>query len=44
MPMEMQCTCLGNALRKGKKEEVKLKFQRHRDEMLKQKKQRMEGP
>jgi hypothetical protein len=44
MPMERQDTCLGNVSRKIKKEEVKLTFQKHKEEMLKHKEQRMEDP
>jgi hypothetical protein len=44
MPMERKGTCLGNALRKRKKEEVKLTFKKHKEDMLKQKEQRMEDP
>jgi hypothetical protein len=44
MPVERQDTCLGNAPRKRRKEEVKLTFQKHNEEMLKQKEQRMEDP
>jgi hypothetical protein len=44
MPVERQGTCLGNVLRKINKEEVKLTFQKHKEEMLKQKEHRMEDP
>jgi hypothetical protein len=43
MHVERQGTCLGNAPRKRKKEE-KLTFQKHKEEMLKKKEQRMEHP
>jgi hypothetical protein len=35
MPVERQDTCLGNVLRRRNKEEEKLTFQKHREEMLK---------
>jgi hypothetical protein len=44
MYVERQDICLGNVLRKKKEDEVKLTFQRHREEMLKKKEQRMEYP
>jgi hypothetical protein len=44
MPVERQDTCLGNVPRKRIKEEVKITFQNHREEMLKQKEQGMEDP
>jgi hypothetical protein len=44
MPVERQGICLRTIRRKRKKEEVKLTFQNHREEMLKQKEKRMEGP
>jgi hypothetical protein len=40
--VERQDISLGNVLRERKKEKVKLTFQKHREEMLKQKEQRME--
>ena len=43
MPVERQGTCLGNAQRKQKKEEM-LTFHKHREELLKKKEQRMEDP
>jgi hypothetical protein len=43
MPVERQGTCLGNALRKRKKEE-KLTFHKNKEGMLKQKEKRMEHP
>ena len=43
MHVERQDTCPRNVLRKIKKEEVKLTFQKHRKGMLKQKVQRMEN-
>jgi hypothetical protein len=42
--MERQGTCIGNSPKKIKKEEVNLTFQKHREEMLKRKEQRMGGP
>jgi hypothetical protein len=44
MPMERQGTFLGTVMRKRNKEEVKLTSQKHNEEMLKQKEQRMEDP
>jgi hypothetical protein len=44
MPVERHGTCLGNFSRKINKEEVKLTFQKNREEMLKQKEQRMGDP
>jgi hypothetical protein len=41
--MERQDTCLGNVPRRRRKEE-NLTFQKHDEEMLKQKEQRMEHP
>jgi hypothetical protein len=43
MPMERQDTCLGNIPRRGRKEE-KLTFQKHNEDILRQKEQRMEHP
>jgi hypothetical protein len=44
MPVERQDTCLGNAPRRRNKEEEKLTFQKHSEEMLNHKEQRMEHP
>jgi hypothetical protein len=44
MHVERQGTYLGNIPRKINKEEVRLTFQKHGEEMLKQKEQRMEDP
>jgi hypothetical protein len=44
MHVERQDTCLGNVPRKRNKEEAKLSFQKHTEDMLKQKEQRMEYP
>jgi hypothetical protein len=44
MHVERHDTCLGTILRKIKKEEAKFTFQKHREEMLKQKEKRMEDP
>jgi hypothetical protein len=43
MPVEKQGICLGIVPR-GRKEEVKLTFQKRRSEMLRQKVQRMGNP
>jgi hypothetical protein len=40
--VERQDISLGNVPRERKKEKVKLTFRKHREEMLKQKEQRME--
>jgi hypothetical protein len=42
--MERQDISLRNVSRERNKEKVKLTFQKHREEMLKQKEQRMEHP
>ena len=42
--MERQDISIGNVLRERKKEKVKLTFRKYREEMLKQKEQRMEHP
>jgi hypothetical protein len=44
MLVERQDTFLGNASKKRNEEEVKLTFQKHIEDMLKQKEQRMEDP
>jgi hypothetical protein len=42
--MERQDISLGNVPRERKKEKVNLTFLKHKEEMLKQKEQRMEHP
>jgi hypothetical protein len=43
MHVEIQGTCLGNALRKRKKEDNPT-FRKHKERMLKQREKRMEHP